>query len=670
MSPRRSVLTFSTALRRLEATQLVAPSLGWRTGEPRRVDPDLPQFLGVPKCFGSIVAVPLPIARPRFSEDAGGSKQFTIVKTFGQGPLQVSNLRLGEEVLVSGRLDAEEETKVESTSRGEFRYELLEGRDTDGGLDLFPATLRRDAMDLRVPQNSDSGDENFARLDTPPGTTHVDVKIRFPEGLSRRVNGRWVACTAQLQIRARKKTGGSYGDYTITIPYPIVGADNDQELTVTVSDIALKAGAGTYKVLLKLSSVSNGQRPSCRWVAMDSKGPKSVGGLVGQCLIAVRGDLNGMGGDAFLSDLNADVIPELPETVGGDPVATRSPAAAYLDVLQGRGARHPLEDDRFDPTSLTAWKNDCATRGYAFDFQFAREGARSQVGEALKLVTAAGRARHVVRDGLHSVLREPSGDALELFCPANIRPGTFHKTRNAYGDAVHAIRCTFENRERKFRRETFIVFATGYNEGNATEIEDWSFDGSTSRNVVADLAAYHLDVLGRRGVQYELAVELDHLRVLRGDLVRLSHFRIRRGTSWGRVTHVWGVRELTVSRPCTMEVGGSYALRVRQADGDQVLSAVTTVPGQATRLKTATDHGAAEGDLFVFGVDAAESMLCVVLRVAPQEDLTAALLVTPFVSTTASAKGNAKGGPGEKKPGKPTYNGVTSNGGITVHGLG
>ena len=119
-----------------------------------------------------------------------------------------------------------------------------------------------------------------------------------------------------------------------------------------------------------------------------------------------------------------------------------------------------------------------------------------------------------------------------------------------------------------------------------------------------------------------------------------------------------------------MVFGGSYALRVRQADGTQVLSSVITTPGEHLALKTSTAHGAAVGDLFVFGDTNLESMPCVVLRVTHADDLTAALLVAPFATAAAAAGGGTAtpaGSSDQLTP--PTCGYVTTRGGLQLHEL-
>ena len=57
MDRRGSTLTFTSALRRLQARQLVAPANPWDR-EPLRADPNLPRFLAIPVVYGQVVACP------------------------------------------------------------------------------------------------------------------------------------------------------------------------------------------------------------------------------------------------------------------------------------------------------------------------------------------------------------------------------------------------------------------------------------------------------------------------------------------------------------------------------------------------------------------------------------------------------------------------------------
>lgn len=622
---------YSSVRARLAARQIVAPGRKWHP-PLESADSKLPKHQAVLVHYGSSRVFPRHLSPPRLSDGGGTSKVLTVVKTFGRGPLQLSNLRLGDELLIPGRLETRTKVQISSAVFGNFSYECLEGRAGDDGLSLYPAVIDKDTFDSAVPKSTSTATSGFTTKNTKSSTTQVDVRLRFPNGLSKRTtsNGRSTYTPLTIRVNVYAKVSGA-SSWSVTRNFTVVGVANGDSFEVSFGSILLGSPA-TWTVGLQLYSVSiSSETPSVRWTSMLSRGPKDMGGADGHAVVAVQGDLTALGNDQYLESLNADAQAELPETVGGAAVSTRACSAAFLDVLQGEGIDDdPLPDARVVSTDLASWRTACAAAGLFFDFTFGADGGRGTTDEALRLIAAAGRARYIVRDGRYTVIREPaSGAGSWLYTPANMAAG-LRASRESYGDSLHGIRCRIENRANLFRPEGFIVYASGFSESNATKFEDWTFDGTTSKQAAADLAAYHLAVLNTRERTYEFPVGISQIRVMRGDLVRVAHPRVRRGTSWGRVVAAPSTTEVLVSRDCTMVTGGTYGLRTMQSDGAMTAVAVTTNPGDRRLLKTTTPHGASEGDVFAFGTVNQESRLCVVLRVAQGENLTAVLTVAPF----------------------------------------
>lgn len=664
-----TILTHGSALRRLQSTQIVGPGSAWKPPKTTPVDPDLPLFQARPVVMGSTRVYPRPLAKALLTSGPNGSKVVTVLKDLGRGPLQVSNLRLGDEVLVLDRLTRRAPTEF-SVNGVTCRYELLEGRAGDEGLVLYPQIIGTQNVGSTVKVSSGFGEDSFTKHNTAKATSSIAISLYFPAGLSKRVNGKWVAATAKIGI-ARKPAGNT--DWSRVDEQKVTGNDDDKPFTHTLDPITLATTASDAKEWKIGLQVQNANLPEVKWATLTSRGPKTLGSADGSAVLAVQGDLSTLGGSAYLPDLNVDAVAELAETVGGTPASTRNPSAAYLDILQGAGNPTPLADARIDSSTISAWKTFCADQGLTFDFVFGADGAAGTILDALKVVAAAGLARPIIRDGLYSVIREPSGDPVALFTPANMSPG-FRVVRNAFDDTVHGIRCSIENRANAFRPETFIVYASGYSASNATKFEDWTFDGTTVKATAAGLAAYHLRVMAARALAYTFPTDWRHLRCLRGDLVRVAHPRVGKGLSWGWVMAAPSATTLLVNRPCPMSTGGSYGIRLQAADGTQTTKTVTTSPGEPTLLTTTAAHGASVGDHFAFGTLNDESLLCVVLKVAHGDRLAATLTVAPAGSGVGTGSGEARGGSTDSSSGSgmtgPAYESIANNARLRLHGSG
>lgn len=657
---------FRSGFRQIDGTQLVGPPGRWRPPAPPEDVSGLPHGHAIPVVMGSDRVWPVPLTKPRLAPGATGASLVSIVKTFGRGPGVLTNLRMGDEDMVPGTLTAGSRQTIKTGAWAGVVYEVREGRGSDTDLSLYPEDLGKASINRAITTTASS-------FSTKAGSTQFALRFKFGNGISRKVtvNGKskQEALAVTLSI-AWSSSGGVSGATTATYN----GADDTKPIEVEWGPFMPNSdGVGrTWSVslavvrLATLTGATVAGTPNTTLTHLTSFGPKSIGGGAGLIQIGILGDLDTLGGDPLLQNLNAEVAVELKETVSGSATATRNPSAAFLDILQGAANPEPVANGRIDSTAISAWKSACATAGYSFDYTFGQDGGQGTILDALNLVAKAGRARAAIIDGRYTVIREPSGSPVELFCPANMRDG-FTVHREAFAGTLHGVRVTIRNRANGFLEETFVVYASGFSSSTAERIEDWTFDGVTSRNVAADLAAYHLAVLAERSLVYEFATDIEHLRVTRGDLVRVAHYRIGKGTSWGRVTAIPTSTVLRVSRPCTMATGGSYRVLIRNADGTQTFFAVTTAAGEQVELTTTGAHGAAVGDLFVFGVSADETETCVVLKVEHGDDLAARLTVAPWSSATGSVSGNPSPGTANSTAlSPPSLSVISTAGGITL----
>lgn len=663
--------TYPSVRARLAARQIVAPGRKWEP-DPTPLTDRLPKFRPVPVCMGSKRRFPVLLSPPRLSDGTGTSKVLTVVKTFGRGPMQISNLRLGDEILVSGRLERRTKVQVATANFGTFFYECIEGRGGDDGLSLYPGIIGKDDFDISVPKSTTVATAFFTVKSTKTSSTQADVRFRFPNGLSKRVvvsgKATYTPYTLQLDVYWKPSSGSTWSG---PVRRQIPGAANADAFEYSIGSILL-GSPGTWHIGVRYSATSiAGEVPSVRWISLLSRGEKDMGGADGHGVIAIQGDLAALGNDQFLEALNADAAAELKETVSGSVAATRNPSAGFLDILQGDGNPAPVANSRIVSADIASWASANSAAGYNFDFTFGEDGGRGTIDDALRLACAAGRARYIIRDGRYTVLREPTtGTGSWLYTPANMGPG-LRAVRESFGDGLHGIRCTVENRANLYRKETFVVYASGYSASNAMIFEDWAFDGVTAKQQAADLAAYHLAVLTTREKTYEFPVDFGHLRLMRGDLCRVAHPRLRRGTSWGEVTRVLSTTEVEVSRPCEMATGGTYALHLMHSSGALDLLTAVTAPGMQTRIRTTAAHGAAVGDHFAFGPSSpGATLLCVVLKVAHGANLSAVLTVAAM--NLSPDPGDATGvavtaAIPEPPPLRlPTFTSVSTAGGITL----
>lgn len=645
-NPEPTATVFYNSTQQQLRNQLLPLAYAWDPDEPLRADPNLPRFLATPVCYGTRRVKGATATVPKIGSDGN----LAIVKTWGRGPLQLSNLRLGDQLLISGRIPATSGGKAAVTSSpiGPFYYELIEGRVGDLGLSTYPQITLQSAFSAKVKfTDSDSFNAMANSQFTPPGTSDIDVRVSFPKGIATKYNGKWVARSVRIRIACRKKgtNGDASANGNITRTFTCTGQKNINPLEVAAS-FSLGA-AKEWEIAMEMDWIASqfdGKAPECNWVRLDGRGSKTPAGLTGFACLALQIPVTAIGGDLYLSQLTAETLPELLDWTGSAWVvrATRSPVAAYRDILQGLGNPNPVADARLDLPALQAWADECTSRGFSFDFPFAEDGATGTIQDALRIVCQAGRAARTMRDGLHSVIVEPNpatAPTAGWFCPANSWGLEWDK---AFTRLPHAVRGDFSNAAAAWAPDARAVFAAGYNlDGTAGKIaasiyEAWPLDGVTGQAAVDALLAYHMSVAAARPRVVTFMASWEQIRCTRGDVVRVCNDRLglEWGTGYGRVVEVLSATQVRIENKVQLTPAAQH-LRVRKPDSTD---AVLTVSAPATvtytdLITTTAAHGASVGDLCFLGASGADSKPCVVIQIESLDDLNAKLTVAPLTSS-------------------------------------
>ena len=189
-----------------------------------------------------------------------------------------------------------------------------------------------------------------------------------------------------------------------------------------------------------------------------------------------------------------------------------------------------------------------------------------------------------------------------------------------------------------------IVYADGFDaDGSsgltaATLFEEIEFPGVTVPTIVWRLGRFQL-ARRRFGPKSTVSPSTSSISSrTRGDRV-MGPTMFRMGLAAGRVIDVAG-QVMTLDEPLTMETGTNYVLRARLADGSTLLRNVVTDDGVQTVI---TLNGAgsvpAVGDLWMFGVLNAESVVLRVRSITPADDTSAKMTFVddaPAISTADS----------------------------------
>lgn len=583
---------------------------------------------------GELRVAPVYLVAP-YQEIVGDKQYLRALFCFGYGPLEISDLRIGE-------------TSVEDYE--EVQVELRQGLPEDDPVTFTPMQVIEDTEQVETTfarPLDENGNPFGVRVESPivrttaantvrinlvfylPGLFYVDsdgdLDSNYVEfRIEQRPRGSETWSTVEAVFRTEEtKNGPFFRSYGWTPP-----------------------ARGTWEVrVTRLSPSDAGSRnnATCYLSAVQSFRPEypinleAMPAPLALCSIRVRATHNLSG---TLNSLNALVKRRAPAWTGSEWVsgATRNPASAYLWALQGPANPNPVPDAQIDWVGLREWFTFCEETGLTYDREHrAFEG----LIDRLKAIARAGRASPW-HDGVRwSVTIDRTPEAIvDQITPRNSRNFAGSRT---YPKPPHAVRVRFRDRTNDYADAEVTVRWPGHT-GPITLVEQWDATGKTDpEEIQREIYRQMLTVIHRRDrwtVEQDGAIR----HATRGDWVWLSHYNLARFQSAGRVVSVTG--DLVVlDEVVEMEAGLDYGIRFLRFDeddtiGDSELAQVRTVVGPTRALRIASGEMPAVGDLVTFGPLAEVGEQALVLDVEPGEEFSYTLTLTnaaPQIDTLTAA---------------------------------
>ena len=604
------------------------PSLGNLSGQSRIGSPTL-SIAGarnsarlwdpVPRVLGIHRQWP-PLGAKTYTEQVGDDQYFRMLVTWGYGPIDISDVRIGENAI--GNFD-------------DVEIETVEGASGDPALTLFTNQVSESVLAVALTEaaswqieTSDAGIDEFS------------VDISFLGGLVTFDDaGNRTNRSVTVEIEYRRIDTSPDGAWT--------AADDSPLVTTAATPSAVRRGVrqavtrGQYEVRLRRTTAdttSSQVFDTTTWTALRSivnEDPINMSGLAKTAVrIRATGQLNGV-----IDQLNGICGSKVLDWNGAAWVEaiTNNPASLYRSVLQDAGNARAVADSGIDLVALQDWHDYCAANGYTCNLVV---DFRTTVRELLKIIAATGRAKPAKKDGLWTVLVDQAQSVpVQHFTPRNSWGFAGEK---AFPEIPHAFRVRFVNAAQGYQADERIVYDDGYDAtgsgGNteATEFEGLDLVGVTTADLAWKHGRYHIATARLRPETYSLNVDPEYLVCTRGDLVRVQHDVPGFGLSSGRVVSVGNdgaspplATTVTVDEICAMEAGQNYAIRFRLPDGATLLKAVDLDIGEQTTLTFTTPFlltaAPAAGDLFMFGTQDSETVELVVRDIIPGAHETAQL---------------------------------------------
>ncbi|MBN8294742.1 phage tail protein [Rhodobacter sp. NTK016B] len=636
---------------------------GWRN----RLDPDG----AIPVLLGQIRYAP-PFGALTWTEIAGDTQYLHALFCFGEGPLELTDFRLGE-------------TSIADFD--EIELEVRQGLDDDDPISLYPRQILEEQIGVELTRplpRDDLGDviKGEPAIETPvvrtTGTdaSGVSIILAFPTGLVRyNDEGKQRVHSVSVKIEQRLVTAEEWTD-VLTL-----------ELSAKKSEGFYRQHnwsfpeRGRWQIRLTLMTDEIDQSNFLQrvvWAGLQTIRPEyplnyhrplAIVGVRAKATHQLSGALDNFSALARRVCLDWDH-----ETETWIERATSNPASLFRFILQCPANPKPEADAAIDLDLLTEWHDFCRLKGLHYNRVL--EEAGMTLRDALTEVAVAGRAtpRH---DGIKwgVVIDRPSELIVDHLTPRN---SWGFSLRRSYAEKPHAWLASFRDEDNDYKPATRTIRRPGY-EGDITLTEPLSLPGLTNAAIVYREGLRRFFEAEHRPDTFEATQDGALRAATRGDTIVLSHDVVSDTQKVGRARAVIG-QAVHLDEAVTMAAGTSYVIRFRMFDendpedtvGTSVVRPVRTTPG-ASDMLLVEGVGAMPrtGDLVIFGVAGTESFPVVVSRIEATEDqctILRAVAAAPEIDTLTdaaeippwSSRVGAEIDPNLLAPPSPTFTAVTS----------
>lgn len=605
---------------------------GWRNG----FNPD-----GVvPAVLGKIRVAP-PFAASPYTESVGKERYLTAIFNFGYGPVNLTNLRIGETPL--------------SDYKG-VRKQIRYGYPGADPITLYPRQVIEEAVsttltfDAEEPPEVIEGDEELRY--TASDASGFSIDLGFPRGLIRfKSEGDEENRSVQFRIRYRLNGTGAWTNVT-------AGAGED-DISLSIEDKTstpfvrtLKyefASRGRYQIgvtRMKREDRNSRKISDCDWTAIRSYRPEYPLNfpkpLALVCLrIRATKQLNGV-----LDNFNADVSRICLDWDADDEIwierETQNPASLFRFVLQGPAITYPLSDEEID--AVEDWHEYCTLKGLKYNRNHDYEAS---IYEVLADVCAAGRASPHDKGTKWGVIIDRIRDQVTAHISA--RNSWAFEGNRSYIKFPDAFRVPFPDQTNNYENAQRIVPRPGF-VGTPVITEELEFPGLTDPAQVWTAARRRWRELLYRPDRWFVQQDIESLVHVRGDMGVLNHDMLDRIQVSARVKSVNG-NIVELDDIVTMEAGQTYVVRFRHVLTDEVVDGnpdevsivrtIETIAGESTTVFL-TGNGLlpSVGDLALFGKATSESIEVIVQNIERAEDFSARLTLiahAPQIDTETDA---------------------------------
>lgn len=584
---------------------------GWRN----RIDPDG----AIPVLLGRVRYAP-PFAARSWTEIAGDNQYVHALFTFGEGPLDLTDFRIGETSIAE---------------YDEIDLEVRQGYASDDPVSLYPNQIVEEQIGVELTRlllRDDAGDvikgDGAGIIEAPvvrttgPDASGASILLGFPAGL------------------VRFNNDGDKRTHSISILVEQRQIDAEEWSEVATLDLSAKKAEPFFRqhswtfperarwqirlTLLTDEVDDTKYQQRVAWAALQTIRPEyplNYHRPLSLVAIRVKATYQLSGALDNFSALGSRICLDWDyQTETWVERATTNPASLFRFVLQCPANPKPVADAAIDLDLLADWHDFCRLKGLHYNRVQAQAG--TTLRDALTEIAVAGRAapRH---DGVKwgVVIDRPAELVVDHVSPRN---SWAFSMRRAYAERPHAWIARFQDEGNDYKPAERVIRRPGYT-GDITLTEPLEMPGLTDPAIVWREGYRRFLEAEYRPDVFEVTQDGAVRVATRGDQVVISH-DVLSSTQWaGRVRAVTG-RAVQLDELVTMEAGQSYAIRFRvYADGDtvgtSVVRPVRTVAGETDLLLIeGTDTLPEAGDIVLFGLAGNESYPVIVSRTETTED--------------------------------------------------
>lgn len=298
----------------------------------------------------------------------------------------------------------------------------------------------------------------------------------------------------------------------------------------------------------------------------------------------------------------------------------RNPAISALYVLLGPGLYTAEAPSKIDWAKFAEWRDFCTLKGLKFDLVI---GNRQSLGDTLKMIGAAGRAR-VYFDGSWwtAVIDKPRTVPIDVITPRNASNVKFEV---AYAELPDALRIKFQDGTNNFQPAERIVRRPGL-AGAIVTTEAMEMPGKTDPDEIYREAVRRFYELQFRNVAYSATQDGYARSATRGDLVLASKDILRRAMASARVKAVRG-NLIEIDEAWQIKNGVTYAVGFRvlgdesSSLGQHVVRQIIALPGETRAIVLKGDGLLPDaGAIIMLGEYGSESIPLILAGIQRRDD--------------------------------------------------